>query len=138
MTDSPYLANQFLIAMPGLEDPNFFHSVTYICEHNEEGALGLVINRPTDLLLGDILEHMSIENMREDIAALLENQGGVMTATELAEALLSSRGSMQSEPVRTRQALAVLRAAVETERDRAAAPVAVRRHRLPDQGDVQA
>ncbi|MGI9320558.1 MAG: YqgE/AlgH family protein, partial [Thiogranum sp.] len=40
MSDSQHLTNQFLIAMPGLEDPNFFHSVTYICEHNEQGALG--------------------------------------------------------------------------------------------------
>jgi putative transcriptional regulator len=46
MVDAQYLTNQFLIAMPGLEDPNFFHSVTYICEHNADGALGLVVNRP--------------------------------------------------------------------------------------------
>ena len=51
MNDSQYLTNQFLIAMPGLEDPNFFHSVTYICEHNDEGALGLVINRQLDMQL---------------------------------------------------------------------------------------
>ena len=56
MNDSQYLTNQFLIAMPGLEDPNFFHSVTYICEHNEDGALGLVINRPLDMQLGEILQ----------------------------------------------------------------------------------
>ena len=58
--------------------------------------------------------------LREDIATLLDTQGGVMTTAELAEALLASRGSLQGEPVRTRQALAVVRAAVETERDRAA------------------
>jgi serine/threonine protein kinase len=57
--------------------------------------------------------------LREDIVALLDAQGGVMTAAELAEALLASRGSLQDEPLRSRQALAVLRAAVETERDRA-------------------
>jgi putative transcriptional regulator len=70
------LSNHFLIAMPALSDPNFHHTTTLICEHNEEGALGLVINRPTDLLLGDILEHMSIENMREDIAAQPVYTGG--------------------------------------------------------------
>jgi hypothetical protein len=66
------------------------------------------------------LKTPAMTGLREDIAALLENQGGVMTGTELAEALLSSRGSVQSEPVRTSQAFAVLRSAVETERDRAA------------------
>jgi serine/threonine protein kinase len=73
------------------------------------------------------LKTPAMTGLREDIAALLENQGGVMTARELAEVLLSSRGSVQSEPVRTRQAFAVLRAAVETERDRAAARWIVRR-----------
>lgn len=54
------LRNHFLIAMPTLEDPNFFHTVTYICEHNAEGALGIVINRPTDITLGEMLEQLSI------------------------------------------------------------------------------
>jgi putative transcriptional regulator len=54
------LANHFLIAMPALEDPNFQRSVTYICEHNENGAMGIVINRQTDLELGEVLEHMQI------------------------------------------------------------------------------
>ena len=60
MSDAQYLTNQFLIAMPGLEDPNFFHSVTYICEHNDEGALGLVVNRPLDMQLGEILQHVQL------------------------------------------------------------------------------
>ena len=41
------LSNHFLIAMPALEDPNFHHTTTYICEHDENGALGVVINRPS-------------------------------------------------------------------------------------------
>jgi putative transcriptional regulator len=61
MADTQYLTNHFLIAMPMLEDPNFYHSVTYICEHNEQGAMGIVINRPLDIALGDVLEHMHIE-----------------------------------------------------------------------------
>jgi putative transcriptional regulator len=55
------LTNQFLIAMPALSDPNFFHTVTYVCAHNDEGAMGIVINRQTDLKLGDILAQMAIE-----------------------------------------------------------------------------
>ena len=55
------LTNHFLIAMPGLEDPNFFHTVTYICEHTSDGAMGIVINRPMDLRLADIFEQLEIK-----------------------------------------------------------------------------
>jgi putative transcriptional regulator len=60
MTSTTYLTNHFLIAMPTLMDPNFFHSVTYICEHNEEGAMGIVINQPADINLGDLAEHLKL------------------------------------------------------------------------------
>jgi len=56
-----YLKHHFLIAMPHMEDPRFAHSVIYLCEHNEEGAMGLVINRPSGLNLGDVLEQTSPE-----------------------------------------------------------------------------
>lgn len=61
MLETTYLTNHFLIAMPNLADPNFFHTVTYICMHNEEGAMGIVINRPMEVDLGEILEQMNIE-----------------------------------------------------------------------------
>ncbi len=70
------LSNHFLIAMPALSDPNFHHTATYICDHNDEGALGLVINRPTDLQLGEILEHMDIEAVAGDITAQPVYLGG--------------------------------------------------------------
>lgn len=73
-TDS--LSNHFLIAMPTLEDPNFHHTTTYICEHDEDGALGLVINRPLNMRLGDILKHMDIEAGSEEIAARTVYMGG--------------------------------------------------------------
>ncbi|UCC15387.1 MAG: YqgE/AlgH family protein [Gammaproteobacteria bacterium] len=56
-----FLTNQFLIAMPTMGDPNFDHTVTFICEHNDEGALGLVINRPSGMRLGDVFAQMSLE-----------------------------------------------------------------------------
>lgn len=59
MADSGYLTNQFLIAMPNLLDPNFFHSVTYLCEHNQNGAMGIVINQPVDLTIGELIEQMN-------------------------------------------------------------------------------
>lgn len=54
------LTNHFLIAMPSLKDPNFERTVTYICAHNEEGAMGIVINKPLDIDLGEIFEQMDI------------------------------------------------------------------------------
>ncbi|MCK6556376.1 BREX system serine/threonine kinase PglW [Candidatus Binatia bacterium] len=65
--------------------------------------------------------------LRTDIAALVESNGGVMAAEELAAALLATRGSARVDPLRTRQALAVTRAAVEVERDAQEPRVAVRR-----------
>ena len=59
------LTNQFLIAMPGLEDPFFAKTVTYLCQHNEEGALGIIINRPSDLTVGDVLAQMGITSSNE-------------------------------------------------------------------------
>jgi putative transcriptional regulator len=60
MRPESYLTNHFLIAMPNLADPNFFHTVTYICEHSNEGAMGLVINRPIGLHLADIFAQLEI------------------------------------------------------------------------------
>ena len=54
------LTNHFLIAMPNMADPNFSKSLTYICEHNERGALGLVVNRPGDITLGALLGQADI------------------------------------------------------------------------------
>ena len=55
------LTHHFLIAMPSLMDPNFHQTVTYICAHNDEGAMGLVINRPMELRLADVLEQLDIQ-----------------------------------------------------------------------------
>ena len=48
--------------MPGMLDPNFSTTVTLICEHNDEGALGIVINRPTTLKLGGLFEQLSVDD----------------------------------------------------------------------------
>ncbi len=61
MGETQSLANHFLIAMPTLEDPNFSQTVTYICEHKDDGALGIVINRPSDLTVAELFDHMAIE-----------------------------------------------------------------------------
>lgn len=56
-----FLTNQFLIAMPTLGDPNFHETVTYIFEHNDNGALGIVINRPLTLTLGEVFAQLSLK-----------------------------------------------------------------------------
>ena len=53
---STSLRNQFLIATPTLEDGIFKSSVTYICEHDEDGAMGIIINRPSDLKFNDLVK----------------------------------------------------------------------------------
>ena len=54
------LTQHFLIAMPAMVDPHFAKSLTLVCEHNENGALGIVINRPTDMNLHGLLEQIKI------------------------------------------------------------------------------
>jgi putative transcriptional regulator len=60
MAVGAYLNNQLLVAMPALADPNFSHSVTLICEHNERGALGIVINRPLEMKISEVLEQLAL------------------------------------------------------------------------------
>ncbi len=55
------LAGHLLVAMPHMADPNFDHSVTYICEHSEKGALGITINRPLDIDLGEVLDQLDLQ-----------------------------------------------------------------------------
>lgn len=64
--ESTCLKHHLLIAMPHMKDPNFADSLTYICEHNEHGAMGVVINRPTELTLGDVLEQMKLGSGHSD------------------------------------------------------------------------
>lgn len=70
------LTNHFLIAMPGLLDPNFARTVTYICEHNEHGAMGIVINRPLNVTLGALLSQLGIQTMHPRVAQIPIYQGG--------------------------------------------------------------
>ena len=60
-----FLNNQFLIAMPAQRNKEFFHTVTYLCQHNDDGALGIIINRPTTMNLGDIFKQMGINDASE-------------------------------------------------------------------------
>ncbi|KAF1023404.1 MAG: hypothetical protein GAK30_00607 [Paracidovorax wautersii] len=70
------LTNHFLIAMPGLEDELFGKSVVYLCEHNENGALGLMINKPSDFSLKHLFEKVELPLGRADLADQPVFQGG--------------------------------------------------------------
>jgi putative transcriptional regulator len=76
MVEQSFLSDHFLIAMPGLKDPNFTHSVTYICEHTEAGALGLVINRVSNVTLSELLEHLGGDQGRGELGTLPVMIGG--------------------------------------------------------------
>jgi putative transcriptional regulator len=71
-----YLEQQFLIAMPGMEDPNFSRGVTLLCQHNDEGALGITINRPSEFSLIDVLTQIGISCDDESLAAMPVFDGG--------------------------------------------------------------
>ncbi len=76
MSFSTSLTNHFLIAMPGLQDPNFSRTVTYVCEHTDQGAMGIVINRPLDVKLGELLDQLEISALRPGVAEIPVYQGG--------------------------------------------------------------
>lgn len=70
------LTHHFLIAMPGLDDELFGKSVVYICEHSEKGALGLVINKPSDIALTELFTKIDLKLARPDMANAPVFQGG--------------------------------------------------------------
>jgi putative transcriptional regulator len=76
---SQCLRDHFLLAMPSLDEGVFAHSVTYICEHGEAGAMGLVINRPLELDLEEIFDHLEIETSGDFIDTPVMAGGPVQT-----------------------------------------------------------
>ena len=70
------LTHHFLIAMPGLEDESFARSVVYLCEHSQRGALGLIINKPTDITLKGLFDKVDLSLRREDLTKEPVFQGG--------------------------------------------------------------
>lgn len=76
MIETSNLTNQLLIAMPALDDPHFSHTVTYICEHNDEGTMGIIINRPHELSLGTLFSQMNIDPVNDELKTLPLYEGG--------------------------------------------------------------
>lgn len=73
---SGYLQQQLLIAMPAMADPNFSRSVTLLCQHNEEGAVGITINRKSGFTLGELLFQLNIPCEDERISSMAVLEGG--------------------------------------------------------------
>lgn len=107
------LTNHFLIAMPNLADPNFFHTVTYICEHNAEGAMGLVVNRPLELQFHELLEHLELETSDAELANLTIYQGGPVQ-TERGFVLHNNEGQWDASiPVTSKLAVTMSQDIIE-------------------------
>jgi putative transcriptional regulator len=75
-TTPGYLEQQVLIAMPGMVDGNFAGSVTLLCQHNDDGAIGITINRLSDFSLGEILAQLHIDCSDESIQKMQVLEGG--------------------------------------------------------------
>ena len=84
------LTHHFLIAMPAMADPHFSKTLTYICEHNEQGALGLVVNRPLDITLSMLLGQVGIPVAATQCASIPIHFGGPVQ---------TDRGFVLHEPV---------------------------------------
>ena len=76
MAEPTNLTGHLLIAMPAMQDPNFHRTVTYVCEHGEQGVLGLVINRPLDIHFSEVLAQLALEPHNEAVGAQPILQGG--------------------------------------------------------------
>ena len=75
--ESPrFFTDHFLIAAPGLGDPNFLHAVTLICQHGEDGAMGVTVNRASEYRLGDVMAQMEIDPVPAALAAEVVLTGG--------------------------------------------------------------
>lgn len=81
--------------MPGMADPNFNSTVTLVCEHNDDGALGIVINRPSTLDLGGLFQQLSVDDVDEKIASAPVLDGGPV-ARERGFVLHTPSGEFES------------------------------------------
>jgi putative transcriptional regulator len=73
---SDNLANQLLIALPALDDPRFARSVVLICQHDDDGAMGVVVNRASEYTLGEVLRQMQLDTDDEALRNRVVLYGG--------------------------------------------------------------
>lgn len=75
-TTIPSLSGQLLVAVPGMADGNFDRSVTLVCQHDQNGAMGLVMNRAADFGFDKVLDQLGLESTRDDAAKVAVLTGG--------------------------------------------------------------
>lgn len=71
-----FLANQLLVAMPSMLDPNFARTVALVCQHDAGGALGIVLNRVAPLAIGDVLHQLGLESADPALTGAPVHLGG--------------------------------------------------------------
>lgn len=91
-----FLKNHFLLAMPHMEDAHFSRSLVYLIEHNEEGAMGLIVNHPSGLLLGDILDQLRPDAECSEAAAEMVMLNGGPVQSERGFVLHRPFGDFQA------------------------------------------
>ncbi len=76
------LTHHFLIAMPAMADPRFSHTLTFICEHGADGAVGVVVNKPSDLTVGELYAQIDVDpdNLPAGLAERAVLTGGPVSA----------------------------------------------------------
>lgn len=95
------LAGQLLVAMPNLGDPNFDHTVTFVCEHSADGALGITINRPIGMELRAVFEQLQLSAEATDLANQPVLRGGPVQTERgfvLHESALDWQATQQVAP----------------------------------------
>ena len=91
------LSNHFLIATPEVQDDLFEKSLVYVCQHSENGVLGLVVNKPTDILLARLFEQVDLPLERQDLQQLSVLEGGPLH-TERGFVLHERMQALSAEP----------------------------------------
>jgi putative transcriptional regulator len=89
------LTNHFLIAMPAMTDPFFAKSLTYVCEHNDEGAMGIVVNRPISLNLSELFAQINVPLTQPELEDMPVHFGGPVQ-TDRGFVLHNAGGQWQS------------------------------------------
>jgi putative transcriptional regulator len=97
------LSHHFLIAMPAMTDPMFAKSLTYVCEHNEQGALGIVVNRPLNLTMKELFEQIKLPLQPTELENLPVHFGGPVQ---------TDRGFVLHEPAGEWQSTLVVKGSV--------------------------
>ena len=109
------LTHHFLIAMPNMADPHFARTLTFICEHNEQGALGLVVNRPIDMTLAALFERINLDLNGARVAVQGFGNVGSVSADLLSKlgakivAVTDWKGGVSNPHPRPRPVLGIVR-----------------------------